>query len=102
MTRAANAWEYTDPKVNVEVSSAAKLAVADLKGHRHPVIAVEGLVEALAAVGRELDVVGRGGSQQGGREQQLGCRDEMHGDATAERDERRGRKDRRRWAFAGQ
>lgn len=69
MRKAADAWDYTDPKVNVEVSGAAKLAIADLEGHRHLVIAVEGLVEALAAVGRKLDVVGRGGSQQSGREQ---------------------------------
>ena len=48
------------PEVNLEVAAAAELAVADLVGHGHPVVAVEVLVETLARVGFHLDVV-RGG-----------------------------------------
>lgn len=68
------------PEVNVEVAGAAKLAVADLEGDGHLVAAVEVLVEALAAVGGELDVVGGGGAQQhAGRQQQTGCCLQEHG-----------------------
>ncbi len=69
----------TNPEVNIEVSRAAELAVADLEGYRHLVIAVEDFVEALAAVGRELDVVGGCRAYQAGGEQQLRYREEMHG-----------------------
>lgn len=47
----------TYPEVNLQISCAAKLPVPDLEGHGHLVILVEGLVEALPAVGRQLDVV---------------------------------------------
>lgn len=46
-----------DPEVNVQVSSTAELPITDLKGHRHFVILVKLLVETLAAMGWELDVV---------------------------------------------
>jgi hypothetical protein len=47
----------THPKVDVQVARAAKLAVADLERDRHLVVAVQGLVEALAPVRRERNVV---------------------------------------------
>lgn len=70
----------THPEIDVEVTGAAKLAVADLEGHRHLVIAMEVLVEAFAAVGGKDDVVSGGGAEQAGREQQLSCGEELHGD----------------------
>lgn len=80
---AAGAWKEglgaSYPEVDVEVAGAAELAVADLEGDGHLVVAVQLLVEALAAVGGQLDVVGGGGPQQAGREEQLRCRgEEVH------------------------
>lgn len=70
----------TYPEVNVEVAGAAKFAVADLECHRHLVTAVQVLVEALAAMRRQLDVVcDCAAQQQAGREQQLHCRVQKHG-----------------------
>lgn len=70
----------TYPKVNVEVACAAKLAVADLEGDGHGVILVEGLVEALAAVGGKDDVVSGSGLEDGGGEEgPRGC-EEVHDD----------------------
>lgn len=66
------------PKVNIEVASAAKLAVADLEGDGHLVIAVQRLVEALAAVGGQLDVVGESRVDEASCEEQLGDRREDH------------------------
>jgi hypothetical protein len=54
----------TYPEINIEVTCAAKLAIADLEGDRHLVIPVQGLVEALEAMGRQDNVV-RGGSLKG-------------------------------------
>lgn len=50
--------KLTHPKVNLQVATAAKFSVADLKGHGHLVVLVEGFVEAFALVGLHLDVVG--------------------------------------------
>jgi len=47
----------TYPKVDLEVAAAAELAIADLVGHGHLVVAVEVLVETLARVGFHLNVV---------------------------------------------
>lgn len=70
----------TYPKVNVEVACAAKLAVADLESDGHGVILVEGLVEALAAVGGKDDVVSGSGLEDGGGEEgPRGC-EEVHDD----------------------
>ena len=68
----------THPKIDIEVAGAAKLAVADLEGHRHLVIAMEVLVEAFAAVGGKHNVVSGSGAEQAGRKQQLSCCEEMH------------------------
>jgi hypothetical protein len=54
------------PKVDVQVSSTTKLAVADLECHSHGVIAVKVLVEAFPSMGRELDVMSCGGTEQAG------------------------------------
>lgn len=54
----------TYPEVNVEVSGAAELPVANLEGHGHLVIAAELLVKTFAAVGRELDVVTKHGREE--------------------------------------
>lgn len=54
------------PKVDIQVSCAAKLSVADLERDGHLVILVKGLVEAFAAVGGQLYVVGRHGREQPG------------------------------------
>lgn len=50
----------TYPKVDLQIAAAAKLAVTDLEGDRHLIVAVQCLVEAFARVGAELDVVGGG------------------------------------------
>lgn len=68
----------TDPEVDLEVSGAAKLPVADLEGDGHAVIALEGLVEALATVGGEVDVVGEGRVEEASCQEQLGGRCEEH------------------------
>jgi hypothetical protein len=49
----------TYPEVNIEVSTATKLAIADLEGDGHSVIRVQFLVEAFARVCLQLDVVCR-------------------------------------------
>ena len=49
----------THPEINLQISAAAKLPVADLERDCHLVILVEGLVEAFALVGLHLDVVRR-------------------------------------------
>lgn len=52
----------TYPEVNLKVSTSSELAVADLEGHGHQIILVQGLVEAFAGVSLQLDgVCGRGG-----------------------------------------
>jgi len=45
------------PEINLQISCAAEFPVSHLEGHGHLVILVEGLVEALPAVGWQLDVV---------------------------------------------
>lgn len=45
------------PEVDIKVSSTAKLPIANLEGHRHLVILAQRLVETLAAVGGQADVV---------------------------------------------
>jgi hypothetical protein len=47
----------TYPEVQIQVATSSKLAVADLEGDGHPVVGVQHLVEALARVRSELDVV---------------------------------------------
>jgi hypothetical protein len=54
-----NFKERTNPKVYVQVSTAAKLAVADLESDCHLVVRVQLLVEAFARVRLELNVVRR-------------------------------------------
>jgi len=49
----------TYPEVNVEVSTATKLAIADLEGDGHSVVRVQLLVEAFARVCLQLNVVCR-------------------------------------------
>lgn len=46
------------PEVNIEVTGTAKLPVAGLESNGHDIVLVELLVEALAAVGGKLDIVG--------------------------------------------
>lgn len=66
-------WRWMGyPEVNVEIPSAAKLPVTDLEGDSHLVLLVEVLVEAFPAVGRELDVMGRGSLEEAGCQQQRG------------------------------
>ena len=70
----------THPEVDLKIAATTKLAVADLEGHGHLIVGMELLVEALARVGLELDVVGRskadeiaeGGNDGGGGEQHGG------------------------------
>lgn len=65
---------HTYPEINIEVACRTKLAIADLERHGHGVILVEVLVEALAAVGGQDDVVsGRGLEDGGGEEDPRGC-----------------------------
>lgn len=45
------------PEVYLQISCAAEFPVSHLEGHGHLVILVEGLVEALSAVGWQLDVM---------------------------------------------
>lgn len=61
------------PEVNVEVACATKLAIADLVGDAHLVILVQALVEALEAVGRQDDVVCRGGRRRDGGDEESPC-----------------------------
>jgi len=49
----------THPEINLQISAAAKLPVADLERDCHLVVLVEGLVEAFALVGLHLDIVRR-------------------------------------------
>ena len=61
----------THPEINLQVSAAAKLPVADLERDCHLVVLVEGLVEAFAGVSPELDVVcGHGGEPRQRRDQE--------------------------------
>jgi len=48
-----------DPEIDLQVSAAAKLPVADLERDCHLVVLVEGLVEAFALVGLHLNIVRR-------------------------------------------
>jgi hypothetical protein len=68
----------TNPKVNLEVSAAAKLAIADLERDSHLVILVELFVEAFAHVGLHLDVVRRSQGQQAARNGEDSERREHH------------------------
>jgi hypothetical protein len=45
------------PEVNIQISSTTEFSIANLEGNSHLVLLVELLVETLAPVGRELDVV---------------------------------------------
>jgi hypothetical protein len=47
----------TYPEVQIQVSTASKLPVADLEGDGHPVVGVQHLMETLARVGSQLHVV---------------------------------------------
>lgn len=69
----------TYPEVDVEVACASELAVANLEGDGHGVILVQALVEALAAVGGQDDVVGSGGLEDGGGEEGPRSGEEVHG-----------------------
>lgn len=64
----------TYPKINLQVSAPPKLPIANLEGHSHQVIAVQGLVEALPRVRLELDgVSGRGGDPAQRADEDGGC-----------------------------
>ena len=54
----------THPEVHIKVSSLLKLSVANLESDGHSIILVKLLVEALAAVGSKLDVVGEGAGEK--------------------------------------
>lgn len=54
----------THPEVHIEVSCLLELSVADLEGDGHSIILVKLLVEALAAVGSKLYVVGEGAGEK--------------------------------------
>lgn len=68
----------TYPKVYVQVAGRPKFPIADLVGHCHLVILVQGLVEAFPAVGWELDIMRSRGRQQAGRQQKSGGRGHEH------------------------
>lgn len=55
------------PEINVQVSAAAEFPVADLEGHRHLVVLVQLLVEALALVRFHLDIMRRRQGEQAAR-----------------------------------
>ena len=52
------------PEIDVKVAGAAELPVADLESDGHLVILVQLLMETLAAVRGQLDVVGQHGRRQ--------------------------------------
>ena len=54
-----------DPEINVQVSAATKLSVADLEGHGHLVVLVQLLVEAFSRVCSQLDVVRMAEGEEG-------------------------------------
>ena len=67
------------PEVDVEVSGAPKLPVADLEGHGHLVALAQRLVEAFATMGGQGDVVGAGSLEEScAGEQQLRGGGEEH------------------------
>ena len=68
----------TYPEVQIQVSTASKLPVADLEGNGHPVVGVQHLVEALARVRSELNVV-RIAEYHAEEEHQEGIEDARHG-----------------------
>lgn len=63
------------PKVNIEVSAAAEFAVADLEGDGHLVVRVQLLMEALARVRLELDVVRRADGEEAAESSIEECED---------------------------
>ena len=63
-TAADRRQEGTHPKVNLQIPSAAKLPVPNLKCDRHLIIPVEGLVEAFSLMGAHLDVVSEGSGEK--------------------------------------
>lgn len=67
----------TYPEIQVQVSTSAKLAVADLEGDSHLVVGVQHLVETLARVRLELDVVCMA-EHHAGQEHQEGAEDRRH------------------------
>jgi hypothetical protein len=68
----------TYPEVQIQVPTASKLPVADLEGNGHPVVGVQHLVEALARVRSELNVV-RIAEYHAEEEHQEGIGDARHG-----------------------
>ena len=58
------------PEVDVKVSTATKLAVADLEGDGHPVVGVKHFVETLARVSPQLHVVRKSEHNAGQQHQQ--------------------------------
>lgn len=56
--------QLTHPEVDIEVAGLLELSVSNLEGDGHSVILVKLLVEALAAVCCELDVVGDGAGEE--------------------------------------
>jgi hypothetical protein len=52
-----NRQQKTYPEINIEVSTATKLAIADLEGDGHSIIRVQLLVETFARMCLELNVV---------------------------------------------
>ncbi len=62
----------SDPKVDIQVPTSAKLPIRDLERDGHFVIFVEFFVETFSRMGAHLDVVGEGGSHEGGEESASG------------------------------
>lgn len=67
----------TYPEVQVQVSTASKLPIADLESDSHPVVGVQHLVEALARVRSELHVM-RIAEHDAGEKHQQGIEDACH------------------------
>lgn len=49
--------EETHPEVELDVATASKFAVADLKGNGHSIIRMKEFVKAFAGMSAQLDVV---------------------------------------------
>lgn len=68
----------TNPEINIQVPTTAKLAIPDLKCHRHPVVLVQLLVEAFSRMRLQLDVVRHRTPWQGAQDGQKGELKEPH------------------------
>jgi hypothetical protein len=56
---------YSYPKINVQVPTTSKFAIANLESHGHLVVGMELFVEAFFRVRLELDVVCGGKANKG-------------------------------------